>query len=159
MNIFILDYDIDTCVTQHVDKHVVKMPTEYTQMLSTSVRVSGIDYGFKIAHLNHPCTKWARESLSNWLWLRDLTEALNAEWQHRYEHTHDHKSWTMAKSLPHPNIEDIGLTTFPQAMFDDVKHSDTVTAYRQFYNKYKRHLFAWKRREVPDWIEDYVPQC
>ena len=35
MNIFLLDYNIERCARYHCDKHVVKMPLETTQMLST----------------------------------------------------------------------------------------------------------------------------
>lgn len=39
MNIFYLDDDITTCVRYHCDKHVVKMITEYTQLLSACTRL------------------------------------------------------------------------------------------------------------------------
>ena len=39
MNIFELHTDPVTCAKMHVDKHVVKMPTEYAQMLSTAHRL------------------------------------------------------------------------------------------------------------------------
>lgn len=38
MNIFILSRDIGECVQMHCDKHVVKMITEYAQLLSTAKR-------------------------------------------------------------------------------------------------------------------------
>lgn len=85
MNIFILDNDVSKCAMYHCDKHVVKMILESAQMLSTVIRESGIDCGYKITHLNHPCTIWTRESLSNWKWLRNLVEALNQEYKFRFE--------------------------------------------------------------------------
>ena len=84
MNIFVLDQDINKCAQYHVDRHVVKMITESAQMLSTAARLVGIDAGYKITHQNHPCTKWSRNSLSNWLWLKDLAKSLNEEWKFRY---------------------------------------------------------------------------
>jgi len=42
MNIFVLDLDIDTCAKYHVDKHVVKMPLEAAQMLSTTVWIDQV---------------------------------------------------------------------------------------------------------------------
>ena len=57
------------------DKLVVKMPLESAQMLSTAHRVlDGDDIAdelgvYKIAHINHPCTIWVRETSQNYLWL------------------------------------------------------------------------------------------
>ena len=39
MNIFYLDDDPIQCAKWHVDKHIVKMITEYCQLLSTAHRV------------------------------------------------------------------------------------------------------------------------
>ena len=39
MNIFVLDDDIKTCAEYHCDKHVVKMFTEYVQLMSTAHRL------------------------------------------------------------------------------------------------------------------------
>jgi hypothetical protein len=72
MNIFILDEIPEKCARYHCDAHVIKMILESAQMLSTTVRLSGIDRGYKITHQNHPCTLWTGESLSNWQWLREL---------------------------------------------------------------------------------------
>lgn len=42
MNIFILDYDLNKSIEYHVDKHVVKMPLEAAQMMSTALWVDDI---------------------------------------------------------------------------------------------------------------------
>lgn len=153
MNIFILDLDLTKCAKSHVDRHVVKMPLESAQMLSTAVRLSGIDAGYKITHQNHPCSIWVRSSLGNWLWLRDLAYELNEEWRYRYNHSNDCKSYETIKSLPLPNIDDIGLTKFPICMDDESKISDDpVLSYRNYYNTQKSHIFSWKNREIPDWV-------
>ena len=57
MNIFVLDENHSLNVSYYCDKHVVKMILEYAQILSTVVRESGIDSGYKSTHKNHPCTK------------------------------------------------------------------------------------------------------
>lgn len=153
MNIFVLDLNLTRCARAHVDKHVVKMPLESAQMLSTAVRLSGIDAGYKITHQNHPCNIWARSSLSNWLWLRDLAYELNEEWKYRYKHSHDCKSYETIKSLPLPNIDDIGLTKFSICMGEEsMVLNDPVLSYRNYYNTQKSHLFAWKNRKVPGWV-------
>lgn len=152
MNIFILDKNHEKNVQSYVDKHVPKMILEHAQMMSTAVRDSGIDAGYKVAHLNHPCTKWVRESLDNWLWLLDLTTALHEEWQYRFNHTKVHKSYDMILSLPNPNIPSKGITPFAQAMPDQYKSSNAVKAYRAYYNGEKTHLHNWTGREIPEWI-------
>ena len=95
MNIFLLDADFEKNAEYYFDKHVIKLPTEHVQMMSTVLRNTGVNVGFKSTHLNHPCTRWLRESLSNWRYLVKLTEALHEEWRYRYNHTTTkyHKSY------------------------------------------------------------------
>lgn len=156
MNIFILDHDLTKCAQYHTNKHVVKMLVEYTQLLSTTCRIVGINAGYKLTHANHPCAKWTRESLSNWLWLRKLVAELNEEWKWRYTHLRNHKSYDMAMSLPYakliPKLPNIGLTPFPQAVPSDCKHEDPIVAYRNYYKKYKQHLAQWTKRTMPKWF-------
>jgi len=157
MNIFILDLNPILCAQYHVDKHIVKMPTESAQMLSTVVRLSGIDIGYKIGYKNHPCTKWVAESLSNWIWLKDLAFHLNEEWKYRYNHTYDHKAYSVIKTLPKPNIPDIGITPFALCVDVDSKNiTDPVLSYRNYYNTTKTHLYSWKKREVPYWCNNEI---
>lgn len=159
MNIFALSKDVDKCAEWYVNSHVNKMISENCQMMSTTLhvypnRVKGVGNAWKKTHVNHPCTVWARQSLSNWLWLRDLSEALESEWRYRHQHPRDkkHKSWETIKRLPKPDIKDVGLTKFALAMPDDCKTDDPITSYRLFYARYKNHLFEWKRRSPPDWL-------
>lgn len=152
MNIFILDKDHVKNAEYHNDKHVVKMILEYAQLLSGAVRISGIDSGYKLTHQNHPCAIWARESLSNWMWLKSLSKALNQEYKFRYNKQINHKSYDKIESLPIPNIKDIGLTEFRLAMPNDVKVSDAVLSYRNYYRNYKQHIATWKNRNKPDWL-------
>ena len=136
-----------------MDKHVVKMITEHTQMLSTVVRLNGDDVGYKQTHINHPCNIWARQSLSNWIYLRDLTVAIHEEWQCRYPKSSriNHKAYDVMLSLPMPKIRDIGLTPFAQAMPKEYQHSDPIIAYRQYYIGEKNHIASWTNRSKPDW--------
>lgn len=151
MNIFILDYDFDINAQYYVDKHVVKMPLEYAQLLSAAVRLSGFDAGYRLTHKNHPCTKWARESIDNFMWLKKLAEAVGKEYTYRYGRVH--KSTIVARELPIPTDLPIkGLTKFAQAMPNQYKNEDVVTAYRNYYIGEKAHLFSWKKRDIPKWI-------
>jgi hypothetical protein len=38
-------------------------------------------------------------------------------------------------------------------MPDDVKNESSLTAYRDYYIKYKQHLAKWKLRGMPYWYE------
>ena len=69
MNIFALDNDVKVAAQWHVDKHVVKMPLETAQMLCTARHELGEkpeSIPYKVAHKNHPCTIWCRNSSENY---------------------------------------------------------------------------------------------
>ena len=152
MNIFVLDANPKLCAQYHNDKHCSKMILESVQMLSTALRLSGIERGYKITHAQHPCTKWVRQSLSNWLWLAELTYELNKEWRYRFNHIYDHKSFTvLIDELTTPLIDDIGLTPFAQAMPDHLRSSSAITSYRNYYKEEKRHIAKWSKRTPPAW--------
>jgi len=87
MNIFVLDNNIQKAAEYHVDKHVVKMILESAQILSTVVRSTRIDKGYKSTHEKHPCVLWCKSSLSNWRWLKSLSEALNEEYKYRCDYS------------------------------------------------------------------------
>jgi len=154
MNIFVLDKDPIKAAQQHNDKHCIKMILEHTQMLSTAIRtcsndkVEGI---YKIAHLNHPCSKWVRQNRSNFLWLCDMTEELFKEYTRRYNK--NHKSYdTYVTCRNNANYIPIGtMTDFAQAMPDEYKNPDPVIAYRTYYMKDKKDISTWKMGNIPDW--------
>ena len=154
MNIFILDKEVEKCAEYHCDKHVIKMILESAQMLSAVVRLNGHDIGYKLTHKNHPCTIWARESLSNYNWLVRLTRLLNYEYRYRYDKDVNHKSYDLVKTLPTPKIPDIGLTAFAQAMPDQYKNENVVKAYRDYYINEKSNFLTWTKRKKPTWINN-----
>lgn len=153
MNIFVLDQDILTCAQYHADQHVVKMILESAQMLCTVVNETGGEAPYKATHIKHPCTQWARQSLSNWLWLQRLALALNEEYRYRYCVSRDHRSADVARELSPPQINDLGLTEFAQTMPDKYKvPGNAVAAYRRFYVGEKSHFAKWTRRKPPKWF-------
>jgi hypothetical protein len=153
MNIFVLDKNPYKCVVQYPDAHVVKMITESVQMLSTNLRLHKVSVGYKITHENHPCTKWARESFSNMLWLRKLVEAMHKEWQFRYDHKHNHKAYDVFLSLPLAEVfPKIGFTPFVQCMPEKYRHQNIIEAYRRFYIGEKSHLERYTKRQKPTWF-------
>jgi hypothetical protein len=159
MNIFLLDLDVRKCAQYHVDKHVVKMTLEVSQLLCGVHHVSGGDPAnipYKLSHKNHPCSIWSRESLSNYLYLCELGLELCKEYTHRYEKRHksqDVIEWCMVHK---PNISDIGLTEPAKAMPDEYKTNSVVESYRNYYMGAKSGFAVWKKREKPFWFEKKV---
>ena len=152
MNIFYLDSDIKRNAQYHCDKHVVKMLLEQTQILCSAYYYTGDipELSYKLAHKNHPCCVWARESLSNWKWLKEMTLALYDEYKHRYNKTH--KSGELLKHLPQPQLQDIGITKRPQAMPMQYRELDPIVAYRNYYKFEKKEFLTYKNRPVPEWL-------
>jgi len=164
MNIFYLhNYSVLENARYHCDKHVVKMVTEYCQILSTVMHKKSIDDPpYKPTHVNHPCTLWACENWYNFNWLVEQFDALCQEYTHRYKKIH-----ACQKFLPifekasndMPDDQPDVLTQLPQCVDEDCKFShyldnrDTAIAYRLYYIKHKNHFATWKNRPVPDWYE------
>ena len=72
MNIFYLHKCPKRAAQLQYNKHVVKMILESAQMLCTAhhcIMGSDADVPYKVAHRNHPSTKWARQSGENYAWL------------------------------------------------------------------------------------------
>lgn len=183
MNIFSLDFCPIASAQMQCDKHVVKMCTESAQMLSTAHRVldgtmlvanvngrkrklwhhPDLDCDsllYKVAHLNHPCSIWTRETNNNYNWHYVHWKALCDEYTYRYGKVH--KSWRELSHIleyPPANIATGWLKPRPltigEQQPDDV--SRPVQAYRRFYmDKQKRFKMEWnKGRPRPDWFIQY----
>ncbi len=149
MQIFRLHEDMRQSAKWYCDKHM-KIILEATQVLCTVVNESGGESPYKTTHKNHPITAWARQSLSNWKWIREFVSVLNDENNYRYRK--DHKSALIARDLQEPNIDDIGLTPFPLAMPNVYKNGNLEKSYRKYYVCEKKHFCKWTNRPVPYWI-------
>lgn len=158
MNIFVLDSNPKKCAEMHCNKHVVKMILESAQMICTTHHLcpnNTINYviPYKKTHVNHPCNKWIRDSLSNYSWLVNLTKCLNTEYRHRYGKS-DHKSWLAIKDLPLPSLPDIGLTRWARAMPDECKINDNVIqSYQNYYLTKKQNILQYKNRDIPKFVK------
>lgn len=110
-------------------------------------------------HLNHPMSKWVRDSKQNYDWTLQHAYALCDEFYYRFNKTEQHKcrsylDW-IAANLPLKNLRDFEMTDWPRC-FGDYKDvvgvtSDAVHDYRRYYMIAKRHLANWTKREIPDW--------
>ena len=153
MNIFILDEDIEKCAQYHCDQHVVKMILESVQMLCTALNKKGFTTPYRSTHVKHPCVLWVERSYDNFLWLQQLTVALNDEYRFRFEKAQDHKSIGVLNEIASHRFENTGLTEFAQAMPDEYKvPGDAVKAYRQFYLGEKMGFAKWTTRDIPHWV-------
>lgn len=212
MNIFYLSHDVEQCARHMIDKHIVKMPLESMQLLSTAVRLTvGISKTFyddlgkphqfnvlegervlfaevckvtyadgttsrltlrhdtkiprdavaldlmhykpyydpetqralAISHVNHPSNIWARHSIENFNWLRELTLAMEREWKRRYAHPEHvrHKSVQLLDVMPEPILPSTGFTQPTPAMPDQYKvKGDSIASYWNYYRAEKLNL-------------------
>ena len=178
MNIFFLDNDIKKCAQYHCDKHVVKMILETAQLLSTAHRIlDGTEtvavsdtgrkkkkwilpnalenYIYSATHINHPSAIWCRKTDKNYCWLHQLLLALCKEYTYRYGKIHKCQATGLVASLAKlPKNIPIGEFTPPTpAMPDEYKVSnDVLKSYHNYYNGAKVRMFAWKKRQPPNWI-------
>lgn len=162
MNVFVLAHDPVTAAQLHCDKHVVKMPLETAQLLSTALHQHRCGAGAHLyapTHERHPCALWAAETRANFEWLVRLGLALVAEHALRYAHTaagkRGHASRIVIESAAAlaSAIPAGPLTPFAQAMPEECKHPDPVVAYRQYYATHKRGMATWRPpRSRPAWM-------
>lgn len=159
MNIFVLHRDPVVAAQMQCDKHVVKMPTESTQLLSNVFHLNNLRGPYKATHIKHPCTLWAAQSSANFQWLSTLALSLCQEYTKRY-HRH-HKCEKIIQSM----MEDFSLLSFPQesltpfalCMPEEFRSSDPVESYRNFYIYDKSRFAKWKDGNVPEWyIKDLI---
>jgi hypothetical protein len=116
------------------------MVLESAQLLSTALRVNGYksDDVYKIAHLNHPSSRWTRTTQGNYKWLLEHFRALCNEYNRRTGKTH-------ASSKLLPIFEaNVGLIPEGEKMpfsnnarnltkgVDFTHESDTVKAYQLY---------------------------
>lgn len=155
MNIFFLHSDPEKAAKMQCDQHVVKMPIECTQMMSDTYHVLyGDDVPEGICdkyNPNHGCTKWVRESASNYLWLYRLYLALCEEYEYRYGRPHESLERAEVLARPPANIPRIGFTTPYLGMPDEYKTDGVVRSYRRFYLGDKIGFARWTRRRPPVW--------
>jgi hypothetical protein len=155
MNIFYINADPIAAAQQLADDHIRKMQIESAQMCSTAHWESGSQAPYKRAHVNHPSTKWVRESIQHYRWLINHGLEICSEFTKRYgkhHKTQDVLEWCRDNE---PNIPDNGFTSPPQCMPDEYKNGDTIIAYKQFYIKDKIAIkgLSWKKLgNTPSWI-------
>jgi hypothetical protein len=142
MNIFYLSTDPQKAAKYMYNKHVVKMILESAQLLCTAHIISdgeNANVPYKATHKNHPSAIWARESISNYVWLYDHMMALGEEYTRRYgkKHLTILKCSGVLSKAP-ANVTKTELTPMPQCMPDQYKvPGNSVEAYWNYYEAEK----------------------
>lgn len=157
MNIFYINADPNIAAQELCDDHIRKMQIESAQMLCTAHWVNGGEAPYKRAHLNHPSTKWTRESIQHYRWVVKHGLEVCSEFTKRYgkhHKTQDVLEWCRDNE---PNVPDNGFTTPPQCMPEEYKKDDTIEAYKTYYiqDKIKIKGLNWnKLNNKPIWIKE-----
>lgn len=153
INLFYLDECFKKSAEYHVDKHVVKIILEATQVLSTTNNLIGSGGPYKTTHKNHPICIWARSSLDNYMWVTSYGLYLCEEYTYRFKKTHKCESLIKYMRYNRPNFDARDLTEHPKCMPDYCKVDCPIESYRNYYNNEKRDLFKWSGRPLPYWIQ------
>jgi hypothetical protein len=159
LNIFRLSDCPAEAAAAHFDAHVVKMPLETAQILSTAVfNASGRVIGYKPTHHKHPSTIWAGESRANFLWLTKLGKELCNEYNHRYDKVHKCLAAIELAEQYAEEIPDLPETPQKLAMPELLRLSHPVDSYRNYYLYGKIGVTKrvyYTRRRPPSWIEQH----
>lgn len=143
-------------------------PIEFTNKTTGKVKIKKIlvlpdeldTVLYSATHINHPSAVWVRQSIWNYVWLADLLNELCAEYTYRYEKVHKIESSgllnTLLINVP-KGIPDVPFTEPTPAMPDQYKvPGDSVKSYHNYYNGEKQRMFAWKKRNVPTFINKTI---
>jgi hypothetical protein len=186
LNIFVLSRNVNLCAQSHCDQHVVKMPLETAQLLSTALHETDAaawntlnkqGLAYRPTHLNHPCALWTRQCINNYLWLCALGLALSREYTYRFGGSASpdgdvpaadgasgtaHKCEAVIDALRRaaPPLARLRcVTPFALAVPDDCMLGDPVASYRRYYVEHKSAFARWTRREPPEWYAEGVQRA
>ena len=135
MNVFYLCDNPFEAAEVMCDQHVVKMPLECAQLLSTAHHILGDSGPYACTHVNHPSAVWVRESTLQYQWVLEHMLGLLWEYTKRFDKLHGCESvWDKLDCYP----ELMKCRDFkepPQCMPDECKvDGNTALAYRNYYH-------------------------
>ena len=172
MNIFFLHLRPRRNARFYVDRHVVKIIVEITQLLWSAWR--GVDVvdcpvkRYRVTHVNHPLAIWVRKCEANYLYAAVVGLALTKEYSFRYAKRHacrDILKWLVRHLPPFVCANEPYRDTTVLALTDNPPHctpvplcmpvefhaSSLIEAYRRYYMGAKDHLATWRGRNQPSW--------
>ncbi len=167
MNIFVIDQDPIKSASVLDDLRLNKMILETAQLLSCAYvhLFDGLwpehqKELYKVTHVNHPCSIWARKSVKNYVW---LTQYFNAIVLERSARTRGkgHLSYTKLNHIFLKPIAAIQNMPATDVVFDfnctDFKHLPVFEAYKQClitkWNNDKRKP-TWLNATKPDFYNN-----
>jgi hypothetical protein len=162
MNIFYLSNNTKECAEFHMDKHVVKMILEYSQILCTSHRIiDNINEShflnevlYKKTHQKHPSVLWCMKCEENYMWLYSLLVNLIDVFKKRYNR-HQHKSENLLKYLintPNNINKNEKFSPPPLTIKEESKISSChIECYKRCYQTEKKHLGWGNEEDIPSW--------
>jgi len=149
--------DWEKSATSQDNYRVVKMILESCQMLCTTLNHQ---HGhqvtpYKNAHLNHPSTKWVRESSANFESLVRHTIAMLEEYTKRFGKVHKcaavlDECIEIYDASQFPSGEP---TKLPLAMPEEYKSDNVVESYRRYYASKER--MRYPKDCIPSWFVEY----
>jgi hypothetical protein len=172
MNIFFLHLNVHICAKYYLDKHVIKIILEITQMLYTAhweANCSDLQWvdghnqalgraPYRKTHFNHPTSKWVRQCEANYKYACSLALALCHEYTTRYRKIHKCQAriqWLVLHSprlfcsdpiqayIATNNIPP-GCTPIPLAMPEQFHSNNVLRSYRHYYLEAKTHIVTSK---------------
>ena len=165
MNIFITDPSPIISAQTLCDAHVRKQVVETVQMLVSALNRHDINHDVKTkngdkhrgGYSNHPCTRWAGDTITNarWLLLHGLSIAL--EYSRRYGKQHACYSQLRAVEEVIDQLPAGPLTAPALAMPDQCKTNNTFESYRNAIRlkvAEKPNSFVWVKdpSRKPAWL-------
>ena len=170
MNIFVTSPCPKESAIVLPDRHVNKMSLETCQMLSivasekwgygygTLPKIDGTPYKTdKGAFRNHPCTRWAAETIDNAYWLIKWGMNLCDEYTLRYNKTHSCYNTLLQAYYLFPKGKIDKVTSFARAMPDEWKYDtsiDTFEAYKRYISSktWVKDNYLRMPKRKPEWI-------
>ena len=136
---------------------VVKMILESTQMICTTINLlyESRVTPYKNAHINHPSTKWVRESSDNFENLVIHTLSMIEEYKERFENRSHKSAIALDKALELYDPEMFpsqSSTPLPLCMPPEFITDDPVQSYRRFYCSKPR--MRYPKDKIPKWFEE-----
>jgi hypothetical protein len=172
MNIFATDDCPVKSALSACDSHSVKMPLEVAQMLSTAIQThvgETIDGLYKPAYQRHPCTIWAGETRSNFVWLIEYGLALCKTYSERYGKVHSAQAviehcidflYSIPDGDRSPFVQCINVAEIQTLGMNAIESYRLFMAYK-FLTKRKvtstgktQLLINWKKVACPEWLAE-----
>jgi hypothetical protein len=167
MNIFILSEIPEQAARWLCDKHCIKMVTESFQCLSCAVIRHGATSDMmpltksgtpaRGGYHRHPCSIWAGDSKSNYLWLFNHAKEMCKEYTSRYGKTHFcekgiNQLGNMINFIPDGNLTPFAIAISQDKNCRKVNDFDSLSAVEKYrlYYKMDKPFATWKQNK-PEW--------